>query len=109
MCNRRVRACFGVRMRQDSCGEESGSAWGGWVHGARMNARYWSCSAYSVIHGVAPAEADMQRYFRVSAPSVHQMVVTLEHRGFVARIPGHARPREGICVRSLFHPMGGLQ
>jgi SOS-response transcriptional repressor LexA len=65
--------------------------------------------AYSVIHGVPPAEADMQRFFRVSAPSVHQMVVTLEHRGFVARIPGHARPKEGICVRSLFHPMGSLQ
>jgi hypothetical protein len=65
--------------------------------------------AYSVIHGVAPAEADMQRFFRVSAPSVHQVVVTLEHRGFVARIPGHARPKEGICVRSLFHPMGSLQ
>jgi hypothetical protein len=28
--------------------------------------------AYSVIHGVPPAEADMQRVFRVSAPSVHQ-------------------------------------
>jgi hypothetical protein len=51
----------------------------------------------------------MQRFFRVSAPSVHQMVVTLEHRGFVARIPGYARPKEGICVRSLFHPMGSLQ
>ncbi len=47
--------------------------------------------AYSVIHGVAPAEADMQRFFRVSAPSVHQMVLTLEARGLVARTPGHAR------------------
>jgi Mn-dependent DtxR family transcriptional regulator len=65
--------------------------------------------AYSVIHGVAPAEADMQRFFRVSAPSVHQMVVTLEQRGVVARIPGHARPTEDICVRSLFHQMGRLQ
>lgn len=29
---------------------------------------------YTKIHGVAPSEADMQRYFGVSAPSVHQMV-----------------------------------
>jgi hypothetical protein len=29
--------------------------------------------AYGVIHGVAPAKADMQRFFRVSAPLVHQM------------------------------------
>jgi len=27
--------------------------------------------AYTKIHGVAPAEADMQRYFRVTPPSVH--------------------------------------
>ena len=65
--------------------------------------------AYSVIHGVAPAEADTQRFFRVSAFSVDQLVVTLEHWGFVARTSGHARPKEGMCVRSLFHPMGSLQ
>jgi hypothetical protein len=27
--------------------------------------------AYTKIHGVAPAEADMQRYFRVTPPSVY--------------------------------------
>jgi hypothetical protein len=95
-------------MRQDSCGEESGSAWGAGF--TALQGQYLAfIRAYSVIHGVAPAEAEMQRFFRVSAPSVHQMVVTLEHRGFVARIPGHARPKEGICVGSLFHPMGSLQ
>ena len=46
---------------------------------------------YTKIHGVPPAEADMQRYFKVSPPSVHNMVVTLEKRGFITRIPGAGR------------------
>jgi len=33
----------------------------------------------------------MQRYFRVTPPTVHQMVLTLEARGFIKRIPGRAR------------------
>jgi len=46
---------------------------------------------YSILNGVAPAEADMQRFFRVTPPSVHQMVLTLERRGFIRRVPGQAR------------------
>ncbi len=46
---------------------------------------------YTKIHGVAPAEADMQRYFEVSPPSVHNMVVTLEKRGLITRTPGAGR------------------
>jgi len=46
---------------------------------------------YTRIHGRAPAEAEMQQYFRVSPPSVHQMVLTLEARGFIERTPGQAR------------------
>ena len=46
---------------------------------------------YAKIHGRAPAEADIQHYFRVSPPSVHQMVVTLERRGFISRVPGQGR------------------
>jgi repressor LexA len=33
----------------------------------------------------------MQRYFRVTPPSVHQMILTLERRGFITREPGRAR------------------
>ena len=33
---------------------------------------------YTNIHGYPPAEADIQRYFKVSPPSVHQMVLTLK-------------------------------
>ena len=33
--------------------------------------------AYTEIHGAPPAEADIQRFFRVTPPTVHQMVKTL--------------------------------
>jgi len=46
---------------------------------------------YTRLNGRPPAEADMQRYFRVTPPTVHQMVLTLEARGFIKRIPGRAR------------------
>ena len=38
---------------------------------------------YTKIHGRSPSEADMQGYFRVSPPSVHQMVLNLEKLGFI--------------------------
>jgi Mn-dependent DtxR family transcriptional regulator len=44
--------------------------------------------AYTRLHRRPPAEADMQQYFRVSPPSVHQMVLTLERGGVIARQPG---------------------
>jgi Mn-dependent DtxR family transcriptional regulator len=46
---------------------------------------------YSKIHGRPPSEADMQQYFRVSPPSVHQMILTLETRGLIERTHGQAR------------------
>jgi DNA-binding MarR family transcriptional regulator len=46
---------------------------------------------YTRLNGRPPAEADMQRYFRVTPPTVHRMVLTLEARGFIKRIPGRAR------------------
>ncbi|MFZ5828953.1 MAG: LexA family protein [Planctomycetota bacterium] len=46
---------------------------------------------YTKLNGCAPAEADLQRHFQVSPPSVHQMIVTLERQGFISRVPGKAR------------------
>ena len=46
---------------------------------------------YSKIHGTPPAEADFQRYFRVTPPVVHQMIKTLYTHGFIDREPGKAR------------------
>ncbi len=46
---------------------------------------------YSLVNGCAPAEADMQRFFEITPPSVHSMVLTLERRGLIRRVPGQAR------------------
>jgi repressor LexA len=46
---------------------------------------------YTKIHGYPPAEADMQKYFKVSPPSVHKIIVTLERKGLIRKIPGKAR------------------
>jgi Mn-dependent DtxR family transcriptional regulator len=46
---------------------------------------------YTRLHRRPPAETDMQQYFRVSPPSVHQMVLTLERAGFIRRQPRVAR------------------
>jgi DNA-binding MarR family transcriptional regulator len=49
---------------------------------------------YSRMFRQAPAEADMQRHFLVTPPSVHQMVLTLERAGLIRRKPGAARSIE---------------
>src|ERR1700730_17382017 len=49
---------------------------------------------YTRLHRRPPAEIDMQQYFRVSPPSVHQMVLTLERRGFIRKQPRTARSVE---------------
>ncbi|WFU45192.1 hypothetical protein QA640_32645 [Bradyrhizobium sp. CB82] len=52
---------------------------------------------YSYMFGQPPAEADIQRHFRVSSPSVHQMIVTLERNGFIRGQPGVPRSIEILC------------
>ena len=46
---------------------------------------------YAVMFGNAPAEADLQQFFEAAAPTVHQMIVKLEEKGFISRIPRQAR------------------
>ena len=50
--------------------------------------------AYTPLNCRPPAEADMQLYFRVSPPSVHQMILTLERAGLIRRQPRVARSIE---------------
>jgi repressor LexA len=51
--------------------------------------------SYTRLHGRPPARphavADIQRYFKVTPPTVHRMVLTPERRGFIERTPGEAR------------------
>ena len=53
---------------------------------------------YTKIHRQAPAESDLQRYFRVSPPSIHEMIKTLERNGLIEKTPGQARSIR-LCVK----------
>jgi DNA-binding MarR family transcriptional regulator len=46
---------------------------------------------YTAVNGRPPSEAEMQRFFRVTPPSVHNMIVRLEENGWIERTPGRAR------------------
>jgi Mn-dependent DtxR family transcriptional regulator len=50
--------------------------------------------AYTTLNRRPPAEADMQAFFRVTPPSVHQMVLELERRQLIRRTPRVARSIE---------------
>jgi DNA-binding MarR family transcriptional regulator len=43
--------------------------------------------AYTLVNGRPPAEHEMMRFFRVTPPTVHRMVVTLEQAGLISRQP----------------------
>ena len=53
---------------------------------------------YSCILGRPPAEADIQRFFGVSPPTVHQMIIGLEKSGLIRRQPGIPRSIEVLVA-----------
>jgi DNA-binding MarR family transcriptional regulator len=55
--------------------------------------------AYTKIHRQPPAEADLQRYFEVTPPTVHRMLLELARKGLISREP--TRPRS---IRLLVAP-----
>jgi len=61
------------------------------VHTERQGQFLAYIHQYSILNGRAPAEADMQRFFQTTPPSVHSMVLTLERRGLIRRVPRQAR------------------
>ena len=54
--------------------------------------------AYTKVNGRPPSQADMQRFFAVTAPSVHEMLITLERRGLLRRTSGRARSLEVLVA-----------
>jgi Mn-dependent DtxR family transcriptional regulator len=61
----------------------------------RLQGQYLAFIAtYTKLNGRPPAEADIQRYFKVTPPTVHQMILTLEKRSLITRTPGQARSIE---------------
>ncbi len=47
--------------------------------------------SYMTLHGRAPAEADLERFFKTTPPTIHQMILRLEEKGLISRTPGEAR------------------
>ena len=64
---------------------------------------------YSIVNGCAPAEADMQRFFQITPPSVHSMILTLERRGLIRRVPGQARSITLIVSSEALPPLKRIQ
>ena len=54
--------------------------------------------AYTKVHRRPPAQADLSRFFQVTPPTVHQMLLTLERRGLLKRTPGQARAIEVLVA-----------
>ena len=47
--------------------------------------------AYTLLNKRPPAETDFRRFFEVTPPTVHQMILKLEHRGLISRVPRQPR------------------
>jgi len=60
---------------------------------------------YTRVVGRPPAEADIQRHFAVTPPTVHQMVLKLERGGFIRRTPGLARSIAVLVPPEMLPPL----
>jgi len=52
---------------------------------------------YTKINGMPPAQIDLQRYFAVTPPTIHQMILQLEKKGLISRIPNAPRSLK-LCI-----------
>ncbi|MFT6627596.1 MAG: Mn-dependent DtxR family transcriptional regulator, partial [Flavobacteriales bacterium] len=58
---------------------------------------------YTRGNGRPPAQVDMQKFFGVTAPTVHQMVRALEKHGLIQRTPREARSLRVIAPVEDLH------
>jgi len=65
--------------------------------------------AYKLLLGRPPAEADLQRHFQVTPPSVHQMILGLERAGLIRRTPRAARSIELLIDPDRLPPLQPTQ
>jgi Mn-dependent DtxR family transcriptional regulator len=61
--------------------------------------------AYTKLNRRSPAEADFRRYFNVTPPSVHSMILTLERRGLIKRMAGRSRSIEVLVPPNQIPPL----
>lgn len=50
--------------------------------------------AYTKVNYRPPAQADLQRFFQVTPPTIHNMILKLEKAGLIRRQPRQARSLE---------------
>jgi len=65
--------------------------------------------AYTLVNERPPAQADIQRFFRLTPPSVYQMLLTLERQGLISRRPGVPRSIAVLVDRALLPPLQPAQ
>ncbi|NEV65072.1 LexA family protein [Thiorhodococcus minor] len=65
---------------------------------------------YSAMFGQSPAEADLQRFFGTSPPTIQQMLKSLTEKQLISRTPGKARSIQMLIdpqeVPQLVRPSG---
>ncbi len=54
---------------------------------------------------LAPTHAAFQKFFNLTPPSVNSMLIRLEQRGFIKRVPGQARGIQLIIAPDLIPPL----
>lgn len=62
---------------------------------------------YRKLHRCSPSETEIAEFFRVSPPTVHQMIVKLEEKGLIMREPGVPRSVRVTVPRSAIPPLDG--
>jgi len=55
---------------------------------------------FTKLIGVPPAEVDFQRYFKTSPPTIHNMILKLEEKGFIQRKPKTPRSIKLLLLRA---------
>lgn len=60
---------------------------------------------YTRVNGQPPAETDIQRFFGVTPPTAHNMVIELERRGLLARTPRTARSLRVLLSEDQIPPL----
>ena len=55
---------------------------------------------YTKLNRCPPAQSDIQKYFGVSPPTVHQMILRLEEAGLLSRQPGVGRSLQVLLPRA---------
>ena len=62
---------------------------------------------YTKLHRRPPSEADLQAYFQVTPPTVHNLITTLERRGLISKQPGAPRTIRVVVDAELLPPLDG--